>query len=217
MPCGAVTIKDVQDSPVTVGSASKAAAFKISQVLTAPNQLTLARMAFLPFIVNKVLEHHFKGALILTLLAGLSDGLDGLLARRLHQQTLLGQYLDPIADKLLLSTTFLVLSVVNLIPWKYTVLVFSRDVSILLVSGVLYTIAGLRDFRPSIFGKANTFAQVAAVLFVILFQVYGAHWVWVGRRLFLNATFLFTILSALHYLYLVGHRLRAMNQPAQSR
>lgn len=216
-PCGAVKIKGVQDAPATAGSASKAAAFKISQVFTAPNQLTLLRMAFLPFIVNKLLEHHFKGALILTLLAGLSDGLDGLLARRLHQQTLLGQYLDPIADKLLLSTTFLVLSVVDLIPWKYTVLVFSRDVCILLVSGVLYTIAGLRDFRPSIFGKANTFAQVAAVLFVMLFQIHGVHWVWVGRRLFLNATFLFTILSALHYVYLVGHRLHAMNQPATPR
>src|SRR6266496_3290837 len=197
----------VQQSSASVGSASKAAAFKISQVLTAPNQLTLARMAFLPFIVIKLLDHHYKGALILTLLAGLSDGLDGLLARRLHQQTLLGQYLDPIADKMLLSTTFLVLSVVDLIPWKYTVLVFSRDVCILLVSGVLYTIAGLRDFRPSIFGKANTFAQVAAVLFVMLLQVHPAPWVGLVRKFFLRATFFFTILSALHYVYLVGHRL----------
>ncbi len=202
----------VEQNPQSRGGASKAAAFKISQILTAPNQLTLARMAFLPFIVNKLLEHHYQGALILTLLAGLSDGLDGLLARRLHQQTVLGQYLDPIADKMLLSTIFLVLSVVDLIPWKYTVLVFSRDVCILLVSGVLYTIAGLRDFRPSIFGKANTFAQVAAVLFVMLHQVYSAHWVWVGRRLFLSATFLFTIVSGLHYVYLVGHRLHTMNQ-----
>jgi cardiolipin synthase (CMP-forming) len=202
----------VQQSSVSVGSASKATAFKISQVLTAPNQLTLARMAFLPFIVIKLLDHHYKGALILTLLAGLSDGLDGLLARRLHQQTLLGQYLDPIADKMLLSTTFLVLSVVDLIPWKYTVLVFSRDVCILLVSGVLYTIAGLRDFRPSIFGKANTAAQVAAVLFVMLLQVHPSPWVWLARKFFLRATFFFTILSALHYVYLVGHRLHAMNQ-----
>jgi len=93
-------------------------------------------------------------------------------------------------------------------------LVFSRDVCILLVSGVLYTIAGLRDFRPSIFGKANTFAQVAAVLFVMLFQVYPQHWVWAGRRLFLSATFLFTIVSGLHYVYLVGQRLHAMNQSA---
>src|SRR5437868_54696 len=144
-------------------------------------------MVFLPFIVIKLLDHHYKGALILTLIAGLSDGLDGLLARRLHQQTLLGQYLDPIADKMLLSTVFLVLSVVDLIPWKYTVLVFSRDVCILLVSGVLYTIAGLRDFRPSIFGKANTFAQVAAVVFVMLLEIDHARWVWIAKKISLRA------------------------------
>jgi cardiolipin synthase (CMP-forming) len=194
----------------TSGAASKTAVLRISQILSAPNQLTLARMAFLPFIVIKLLDHHYGGALILFVIAGMSDGLDGLLARRLHQQTLLGQYLDPIADKMLLSTVFLVLSVVDKIPWKFTVLVFSRDVCILLVSGVLYTIAGLRDFRPSIFGKANTLAQVAAVIFVMLLEVYPSHWVRVTRRFFLSATFALTIVSALHYVYLVGKRLRAM-------
>jgi cardiolipin synthase (CMP-forming) len=192
----------------TSGAASKTAVLRISQILSAPNQLTLARMAFLPFIVIKLLDHHYAGALILFVIAGMSDGLDGLLARRLHQQTLLGQYLDPIADKMLLSTVFLVLSVVGKIPWKFTVLVFSRDVCILLVSGVLYTIAGLRDFRPSIFGKANTLAQVAAVIFVMLLEVYPSHWVRVTRRFFLSATFALTIVSALHYVYLVGVRLR---------
>ena len=183
---------------------------RVSQILSAPNQLTLARLAFLPFIVIKLLDHHYQGALILFILAGLSDGLDGLLARRLHQQTLLGQYLDPIADKMLLSTTFLVLSVVDQIPWKFTVLVFSRDVCILLVSGVLYTIAGLRDFRPSMFGKANTFSQLAAVVFVILLQIDHTRWVWIARTVSLRATFMFTIVSGLHYVYLIGIRLRAM-------
>ena len=186
------------------------AALRVSQILSAPNQLTLARLAFLPFIVIKLLDHHYQGALVLFILAGLSDGLDGLLARRLHQQTLLGQYLDPIADKMLLSTTFLVLSVVDQIPWKFTVLVFSRDVCILLVSGVLYTIAGLRDFRPSMFGKANTFSQLAAVVFVILLQIDHTRWVWIARTVSLRATFMFTIVSGLHYVYLVGIRLRAM-------
>ena len=138
---------------------------KLSNLLTAPNQLTLLRMAFLPFIVIKLVEGHYVSALTLFVLAGLSDGLDGILARTLKQQTLLGQYLDPIADKLLLSTMFLVLSILHKVPWKFTVLVFSRDVSILAASAVLFAIAGLRDFRPSIFGKANTFAQVAAVFF----------------------------------------------------
>ncbi len=203
-------------SVTQVAETSRKASLKLSQILSAPNQLTLARMVFLPFIVIKLLEGRYGWALILFMLAGLSDGLDGLLARRLKQQTLLGQYLDPIADKLLLSTVFLVLSVVHTIPWKFTVLVFSRDICILLVSAVLYTIAGLRDFRPSIFGKANTFAQLAAVAFVMLLQVHHARWVWVAQKTFLRATFAFTIVSALHYVYLVGHRLRTAGGPAEN-
>ena len=179
------------------------------QILTAPNQLTLLRMIFLPFIVINVVKHDFKWALALFILAGMSDGLDGLLARTLHQQTLLGQYLDPFADKLLMSTMFLVLSIEGMIPWKYTVVVFSRDVSILLISGVLFMIAGLRDFRPSIFGKANTFAQVAAIFFVLLLPVEPIRWVWIARTIFLRATFFFTIISAVHYALLVQHRLHA--------
>ncbi|HKB98795.1 MAG TPA: CDP-alcohol phosphatidyltransferase family protein [Terriglobales bacterium] len=179
------------------------------QILTAPNQLTLLRMIFLPFIVINVVKYDFKWALALFVLAGVSDGLDGLLARTLHQQTLLGQYLDPIADKLLMSTMFLVLSIERMIPWKYTVVVFSRDVSILLISGVLFMIAGLRDFRPSIFGKANTFAQVAAIFFVLLLPVEPTRWVWIARTIFLRATFIFTIVSAVHYALLVQHRLHA--------
>jgi cardiolipin synthase len=179
------------------------------QILTAPNQLTLLRMIILPFIVIYVVKHDFKWALALFVLAGMSDGLDGLLARTLHQQTLLGQYLDPIADKLLMSSMFLVLSIEGMIPWKFTVVVFSRDVSILLISGVLFMIAGLRDFRPSIFGKANTFAQVAAIFFVLLLLVEPVRWVWVARTIFLKATFFFTIISAVHYALLVQHRLHA--------
>jgi cardiolipin synthase (CMP-forming) len=181
---------------------------KLSHLLTAPNQLTLLRMAFLPFIVIKLVEGHYIWALILFVLAGVSDGLDGLLARTLKQQTLLGQYLDPIADKLLLSTMFLVPSILRKVPWKFTVLVFSRDVSILFASAVLFAIAGLRDFRPSVFGKANTFAQVAAVFFVMLLEVDRARWIWIASTIFLRATFLFTIISALHYILLVEQRLR---------
>ena len=182
---------------------------KLSQVLTAPNQLTLLRMIFVPFIVIHLVEGHFLWALVVFVIAGFSDGLDGLLARTLHQQTLLGQYLDPIADKLLLSTMFLVLSILHKIPWKYTVVVFSRDISILAASAVLFAIAGLRDFRPSIFGKANTFSQISAAFFVLLLEVHTVRWIWIARKVFLRATFIFTILSALHYLILVQQRLRA--------
>jgi len=185
---------------------------KISQLFTAPNQLTLLRMLFLPFIVDSLTDGNCKRALVLVVLAGLSDGLDGLLARRLHQQTLLGQYLDPIADKLLLSTLFLVLSVLHQIPWRYTIMVFSRDVSILAASAVLYAIAGLRDFSPSIFGKANTFSQVSAIFFVLLFEVEPLWWIWIARTVFLWATMAFTVISGVHYVFLVQHRLRAHGQ-----
>lgn len=181
---------------------------KLSQVLTAPNQLTLLRMIFVPFIVIHLVDGHYLWALIVFVIAGFSDGLDGLLARTLHQQTLLGQYLDPIADKLLLSTIFLVLSILHKIPWKFTVVVFSRDISILAASAVLFAIAGLRNFRPSIFGKANTVSQIGAVFFVLLLEVHPQRWIWIARTVFLRATFIFTILSALHYVILVQQRLR---------
>ena len=181
---------------------------KLSQIFTAPNQLTLLRMIFVPFIVIHLVEGRYLWALVVFVIAGFSDGLDGLLARTLHQQTLLGQYLDPIADKLLLSTIFLVLSILRKIPWKYTVLVFSRDISILAASAVLFAIAGLRNFRPSIFGKANTVSQIGAVFFVLLFEIRPMRWVWIARTEFLRATFFFTIISALHYVILVQKRLR---------
>ena len=181
---------------------------KRSQIFTAPNQLTLLRMIFVPFIVIHLVEGRYLWALVVFVIAGFSDGLDGLLARTLHQQTLLGQYLDPIADKLLLSTIFLVLSVLRKIPWKFTVVVFSRDISILAASAVLFAIAGLRNFRPSIFGKANTVSQIAAVFFVLLFEIHPLRWVWIARTEFLRATFFFTIISALHYVILVQKRLR---------
>jgi len=185
---------------------------KLSQLLTAPNQLTLLRMLFLPFIVISLVDGHYLTALILFVLAGISDGLDGLLARRLHQQTLLGQYLDPIADKLLLSTLFMVLSILHKIPWKYTVMVFSRDIAILITSAVLYAIAGLRNFSPSIFGKANTCAQIAAVFFVMLFEIDHVRAIYIARTVLLWATFAFTAISWVHYAFLVQLRLRAAHQ-----
>jgi cardiolipin synthase len=184
---------------------------KFRDLLTAPNQLTLLRMVFLPFIIIHLVAGRYFWALILFVLAGVSDGLDGLLARTLKQQTKIGQYLDPMADKLLLSTMFPVLSILHHIPWKYTVMVFTRDLCIVVIGATLYIAAGLRDFRPSIFGKANTFAQVAAVFFVMLLLVHPVAWVAIAAKTFLKATFLFTVVSALHYVFLVGQRMRAMN------
>ena len=180
----------------------------LRQLFTAPNQLTLLRLIFIPFIIINIVDNNYRWALILLVIAGLSDGLDGLLARTLHQQTKLGQYLDPIADKLLLSTLFLVLSILHLIPWKYTVLVFSRDLIILLTCAVLYATTSIREFRPSIFGKINTGAQVVTIFFVLLFQVDSSVWIYYCRKVGLYATFAFTLISGLHYVFQIGQRIR---------
>lgn len=179
----------------------------ISQLLTAPNQLTLLRLIFVPFIVIAIVDGSYAWALGLFVVAGISDGLDGLLARALHQKTTLGQYLDPIADKLLLSTMFLVLSITHKIPWKFTVLVFSRDLSILATCAVLYATNAFRDFRPSIFGKMNTGAQVAAIFFVLLHQVNSATAIHVAMIVLLWMVFAFTLLSGIHYALLTGQKL----------
>ena len=179
------------------------------QLAAFPNLLTLLRLVIIPFIVINLVGGNYGWALGLLVLAGISDFFDGMLARVLKQGTELGQYLDPIADKMLLSTLFLVLSIMHDIPWKYTVLVFSRDVTILVVAGVLYITNSLRDFQPSIFGKLNTAAQIAAVFFVMLHRVTGVAWIELARRLGLYATFAFTLISGFHYIWLVAHRLRA--------
>src|SRR3984885_12428018 len=121
------------------------------------------RLFIIPFLVIEILDGHYRMAFALFMLAGVSDALDGLLARWLSQHTTLGQYLDPIADKLLLSTLFIVLTVVGDIPRYVTILVFSRDLGILLISILLFATNTLRDFRPSFLGKVNTFVQIIAV------------------------------------------------------
>jgi cardiolipin synthase (CMP-forming) len=173
------------------------------------------RLVFVPFVIMNVLDYNFRWALGLFIAAGLSDGLDGLLARWLHQRSTIGEYLDPIADKLLLSSLFLVLSFRQLIPWRFTVVVFSRDLSILAVSALLYATTSLRDFRPSIFGKLNTAAQIAALFFVMLNEVVDRNWIYVGKDYLLWAVFGLTCLSAIHYILLTGQRLHHLSAPAK--
>lgn len=184
----------------------------ISQFRTVANQLTLMRLIFIPFVIIDVVDGNYFWAMILFVAAGLSDGLDGLLARKLKQQTVLGEYLDPIADKLLMSSMFLVLSFMGQIPWRFTIVVFTRDVCILMVSAVLYIAVGLRNFRPSIFGKMNTFAQVAAVFFTLLFELRPEPAIFIVKRGFLWAVFALTCVSAVHYIILVGYRIKELSE-----
>jgi cardiolipin synthase len=180
----------------------------VTQLRSAPNLLTLLRLFFLPFAVIAVLKGYYGWALAIFIIAGISDGLDGLLARLMKQQTVLGQYLDPIADKLLLSTMFLVLQAAHKMRLDVTVLVFSRDIIIVIVCAVLYATGVMRIFRPSWLGKTNTVAQILTVLFVLLHEVRPETWIAKGRQLGFNLTVALTILSGLHYVLRVGLDLR---------
>ncbi len=179
---------------------------RLNPLRSAPNLLTLLRICVAPFLVSAILERRFETGFILFLAAGLTDALDGILARVLRQRTVLGQYLDPVADKLLLSTLFVVLSYQGLMPLRVTVLVFGRDVAILMVAAILYAATGRREFRPSIYGKANTLAQIITVAVVLLHQLTQEPWVVALRSFALWATIVLTIASGLHYAWTVAHK-----------
>lgn len=188
----------------------------MNELRATPNQLTFLRLCVIPFLVLAVLDGHFRIALTLFVLAGISDGLDGLLARALKQRTVLGQYLDPVADKLLLSTLFLVLHHEGLISRRVTVLVFGRDLGILMVAAILYAAMGMRNFKPSIFGKANTLSQIIALLAVLLSQFFAPAWVLWTRHWSLVATVMLTVFSGFHYAWQIGRRLSFSGNTASS-
>lgn len=184
----------------------EASSHHLNPLRSAPNLLTLIRICLAPFLVAAILEGHYVLSFVLFVAAGLTDALDGTLARVLRQRSTFGAYLDPVADKLLLSTLFLVLLYKGLMPMRVTVLVFGRDVGILLVSALLYAAVGRREFNPSIWGKANTLAQISAVSAVLLYQVTHAYWVASFRTVALDATIALTIISGLHYAWVVSRR-----------
>jgi cardiolipin synthase (CMP-forming) len=183
----------------------------LAQLRSFPNLLTLLRLSFIPFVVSSILDGRYEIALALFVLAGITDALDGVLARALGQRTKLGEYLDPIADKLLISTLFLVLSVMHRIPWSVTAVVFGRDIIILVVCALVYITTPLRDFSPTFYGKANTVAQIVTLGATILHEVVSWSWVFRVKRLGLWIVFALTIFSALHYVYLLSVRLRAIS------
>ena len=182
----------------------------LAQFRAAPNLLTLMRLFLIPFLVIAIMDGRYHIAFTLFIVAGFSDGFDGLLARALSQRTVLGQYLDPIADKLLLSTLFLALTHMGLAPRYVTVLVFSRDLGILLISTLLFATGTLRDFRPSLLGKLNTLVQILGLTLVLVDQVWPTVDHLLLRRGLLEAIAVLAPLSAAQYAWIV---LRRVNTP----
>lgn len=181
----------------------------LRQVRAAPNLLTLLRLFIIPFLVINILDARWRLAFALIMLAGISDGLDGLAARWLHQHTKLGLYLDPIADKLLLSTLFLVLTHVHEIPRYVTILVFSRDLGILLIATLLFATNTLRDFQPSFFGKLNTLIQIVAVVGIMGTHTFAVPHLGGVIEVLLGGIAVLAPVSAAQYAWIVIRRVSA--------
>jgi len=178
-------------------------------ILTVANQLTMLRMALAPFLVVTVLSREFTWALVIFAVAGVSDLLDGLIARLGHQKTTLGAMLDPVADKVLLSSAFVALTwssgLLVRIPTWLTVITLSRDAIIVVSVTVINLTVGRRVFYPSFLGKLTTLAQILTAGVVLLLNALGTDDA--PTAYLFRLTFLLTVASALHYVYLASvHR-----------
>jgi cardiolipin synthase len=190
---------------VRAGAVAQRAAQEVRAALrpfTIPNGITLLRLALTPFFVLAVLEANHRLALGIFIVAGISDALDGLLARLLGMRSLLGSYLDPIADKTLLVTAYVVLTLPIpgsvTVPLWLTVMALSRDFLIVLVALLLYLGAGVREFPPSVWGKWTTFFHIVTVAAVLVANVTA-----VPERALLACfyiTMAFTVISGADYI-----------------
>ena len=178
-----------------------------SRILTVPNQLTFLRLGFLPFFIVLIIYERYSWALLILVLAALTDGMDGLLARSLNQKTSLGAYLDPIADKLLLSSSFVVLALEGRIPRWLTILVLGRDVLILTTATVILLASGYRHFPPSIYGKITTGVQIVLVFVVLLAEGFHLSNLGMLRQVLVYVVAGFTVFSGFHYSVVVARRL----------
>ncbi|MFM8552175.1 MAG: CDP-alcohol phosphatidyltransferase family protein [Nitrospiraceae bacterium] len=171
----------------------------VNAVMNVPNSLTLLRILLIPIFVSLLGDQRFDAALVVLVIAGLTDGLDGTIARVANQQTKVGAYLDPLADKLLLTAGFVTLSLLHLVPAWVTILIVSRDVLLMAATLVGRWTAVHVDISPSVWGKATTLLQLSYLLLVVILM---------SQRMDLQvlAPFLYlmvgvTLLSGGHYLY----------------
>jgi cardiolipin synthase (CMP-forming) len=194
-----------------------------ARIITVPNLLTVFRMVLIPVFVSLLFYQKFVLALAVFIFAGVTDGLDGLLARRFDQKSQLGTILDPIADKLMLVTAFVVLSMRSVfpqplpshlpVPFWVTVAVISRDVFILVGAAAINIVTGFRGFRPSLLGKINTFVQIVAIG-LIMFAASVPYGTGYYLPTLYTTVFAFAVLSGGHYVFFVS---RLVNEDADKR
>jgi cardiolipin synthase len=168
--------------------------------ISIPNILTLVRILLTPVFVILLLKDMYSTALLVFAAAGISDGLDGLIARYMNQRTALGSYLDPAADKLLLTSAFIVMAVLGIIPAWLMVVVVTRDVIIVLGLAILTLTEKKYDINPTLVSKCTTTIQIL-MIFVSLYDPSQTQWTLLHSML-LWGTAAITTLSGLHYIYI---------------
>ncbi len=186
-----------------------------SNVLTIPNLLTFLRMALIPLFASFLVYGHSGWALITFMIAGVSDGIDGFVARRFNQESELGTILDPIADKLLMTTAFIILTLPNIfpptrhlpVPFWVTASVIGRDVLIIAVALAIFIITDFRGFKPSRLGKASTLVQVSGVGLILLAAVFPALQSFYLPTVYTTVTAL-AVFSGVHYVFFVSKLMR---------
>jgi cardiolipin synthase (CMP-forming) len=183
-------------------------------VFTMANQLTLLRMLLIPAFIVLTVEGELGWALAVFALAGVTDALDGLIARWSKQRTTLGAWLDPMADKLMLVSAFVALTLPNLglankLPLWLTALVISRDVGIVITVAIVNLAIGRRTFQPSMYGKAATAVYIVTVTMAMLFNYLGYHSPLVDVCIY--ASLAITLVSGFHYIW---HASQILSQPA---
>ncbi len=188
-----------------------------TKVLTVANILTFLRIGLIPVFAILLVYNRPGAALIVFTIAGVSDGVDGFIARRMKQESELGIIIDPIADKLLMTTAFIMLTLESVIgvdkphlpvPFWVTACVIGRDIAIVTIAGTINVMTGFRGFKPSGPGKASTFVQVAGVILIMVAIVFP-----VNNGLFLPTTYaivaFFAVFSGIHYIFQVAGLMRA--------
>ena len=191
-----------------------------SRVLTIPNILTFLRIGLIPIFAILLVYNREAWALVVFTIAGVSDGVDGFIARRMKQESELGTIIDPIADKLLMTTAFVMLTLPSVmgtgrphlpVPFWVTATVIGRDVAIIAVAGAINVMTGFRGFKPSWLGKASTFVQVVGVILILIAAVFPAN-----NGLFLPTTYTvvtaIAVFSGIHYIFHVAKLMREEEQ-----
>ncbi len=184
-----------------------------SKVVTIPNLLTFLRMALIPVFASLLYYGYSEWALFTFFVAGVSDGIDGFVARRFGQESELGTIIDPIADKLLMITAFIILTLPNIsppvkhlpVPFWVTAAVIGRDVLIIAVAAAINIMTGFRGFKPSWLGKLSTIVQVLAIGLILIAAVFG-------YSFYLPTVYaivvLLAALSGFHYVFFVAHLMK---------